>query len=60
MKPADLKRSLAALGWSQAELARRIGAHPNTVSKWMTGKAAVSGAAAAYVEVHVKLREITK
>ena len=28
---------LAELGWSQAELARRLGKRPSQVSKWMTG-----------------------
>jgi transcriptional regulator with XRE-family HTH domain len=27
---------LKALGWSKAELARRVHVHPNTVSNWFT------------------------
>lgn len=30
----EFLEGLKALGWSKAELARRLGIHPNSVSKW--------------------------
>lgn len=38
MPPSQLKAALITLDWSQAELARRIGYAPNTVSRWITGE----------------------
>lgn len=35
MKTADFSHSLATLGWTQAEFARRLGVDPTTVSRWM-------------------------
>jgi transcriptional regulator with XRE-family HTH domain len=35
MKTSDFSHSLAALGWSQAEFARRLGVDPTTVSRWV-------------------------
>ena len=32
-----IAKRLAELGWSQNELARRLGKRPSQVSKWMTG-----------------------
>ncbi|MFZ5783987.1 MAG: helix-turn-helix domain-containing protein [Pseudomonadota bacterium] len=31
---SEFSAALKALGWSKAELARRLGIHPNSVSKW--------------------------
>jgi DNA-binding transcriptional regulator YiaG len=44
-----LRASLRVLGWSGAELARRIDVHGNTVSAWRTGRRALPGAVRAYV-----------
>ena len=30
----DFQGQLELLGWSQAELARRLGIHQNTITKW--------------------------
>jgi transcriptional regulator with XRE-family HTH domain len=38
MKTADFSRSLAMLGWSQAEFARRLGVDPTTVSRWVSAQ----------------------
>lgn len=46
-----LRASLRVLGWSGAELARRIDVHGNTVSAWRTGRRALPGAVRAYVEL---------
>jgi DNA-binding transcriptional regulator YiaG len=35
----DYRTKIAGLGISQSKLARLIGAHPNSVSRWMRGKA---------------------
>jgi len=34
MTGEEMKQALAALGWKQADLARKMGAHRNTVSGW--------------------------
>lgn len=60
MTAAELRQSLDVLGWSQAELARRLKLHQNTVSKWMTGRAKVPGPVAAYVVIRLKLKEIAE
>lgn len=38
MKASDFSHSLAVLGWSQAEFARRFGVDPTTVSRWVSGR----------------------
>jgi transcriptional regulator with XRE-family HTH domain len=35
MKTSAFSHSLAILGWSQAEFARRLGVDPTTVSRWV-------------------------
>lgn len=42
-----MKEILTTLGWSQAELARRIKVRPGSVSRWKT----VPGAVAAYLRL---------
>lgn len=57
MSPEDLHHEVVyRLGWSQAEFADRIGVHPNTVSKWMTGKTEVPGPVVAYVVLAAKVK----
>lgn len=34
MTGEEFKQALSALGWKQADLARKMGAHRNTVSGW--------------------------
>jgi hypothetical protein len=53
---STLTQDLLVLGWSQAELARRVDVHVNTVSKWMTGKSRVPGAVLAYVRLSIKVK----
>ena len=48
---------LKYLGWSKAELARRLGLHPNTISHW--GDEA-PGYALAYLRLAVRVREVAK
>ena len=60
MKPSDLRAELAALGWSQADFAERLGVHVNTVNKWATGKAEIPGPAIAYLILAVKVRDLAK
>lgn len=36
MNVDEFKAALDFLGWSQAELARRLGLHYNSVSKWVS------------------------
>lgn len=58
-KPQVISRfsiQLTKLRWSQAELARRIDVHPNTVSHWVTGKRPIPGAVKAYVDLALKVK----
>jgi len=45
---------LAATGWSQAELARRVGVHKDTVQDWRQGRSTPRGAV--YAELAAELR----
>jgi len=54
MTRGDLKAYLHELGWSQAELARRIKVYPATVSQWKE----VPGAVEAYVRLALEVRKI--
>lgn len=56
----DLAPSLLALGWSQAELARRLGVHINTVSAWATGKVKLPMYAQAYLALAVAISRLLK
>lgn len=38
MSPATLRTHLAAMGWTQRELARRLGIAHNTVARWSLGQ----------------------
>ena len=60
MRPSDIKAELAALGWSQASFADRIGVHQNTVSKWLTGKAQMPGPAIAYLILAAKVTGLAR
>jgi plasmid maintenance system antidote protein VapI len=54
----DLAAKLDALGWSQTQLAERISVHPNTISRWTTGKAEITGPARAYVDLAMKVKAL--
>jgi len=57
-KRPDLRTQLDHLGWSPSDFVRRIGAHRNTVSRWLNGKAQINGAAKAYIELAVRVRSL--
>lgn len=56
MTKDEMKEILTTLGWSQAELARRIQVRPGSVSRWKT----VPGAVAAYLRLAVKTNNLLK
>lgn len=58
VKKFDLDAALSALGWSQAELARRVEVHVNTVSGWSTGRTQMPGPAKAYMTLAMKAKEM--
>lgn len=58
MTPQQLKSSLTILGWSQAELSRRIDYSPNTISRWMTGEIPIPAWMTAYIEAICAIREL--
>ena len=56
MTKGDLKTYLHELGWSQAELARRIKVYPATVSQWKE----VPGAVEAYVKLAIDVKNLSE
>lgn len=58
MSQSQLVDAMKTLGWPQAELARRLHVHVNTVSAWSTGKAKVPAYAAEYLRVLLVAKEI--
>lgn len=54
----DLPAVMASLDWSNAELARRVEVHPNTVSKWITGETRVPGGVRAYLGLLIAVRGV--
>lgn len=53
MSSADLRALRDVLGLTQAELAERIGMHPNSVSRMERGELAISARTAAVVRLLV-------
>lgn len=51
MTAEELLDALDVVGWSQAELSRRLKVHKNTVGDWVAGKYPVPGYAVAFVRV---------
>ncbi len=47
----ELREALFGLGWSQVDLARRLGVHQNAVYLWASGKVEVPG----YVEEYLRM-----
>jgi hypothetical protein len=56
IKPdGDFGALLRQSGLSQTDLARRIAAHPNTVSRWLRGERTVPGAVLAYLSLYIRV-----
>lgn len=53
-----LSQRLHKVGLKQADLARRVGVHPNTVSAWATDKKTMPGAVKAYLDLLAKIKEL--
>ena len=58
MTPDELASVLAQLGWTQAELGRRLGMAPDTMSRWATGKVPMPVWLTAHVGLLLELREL--
>lgn len=56
MTAQALNDALADLGWTGAELARRLGKGPQAVSAWRTGRTAVPR----YVEEYLRVMILAK
>ena len=54
MTKLELLEILAELGWSQNELARRVGVHSSTVSQWKR----VPGPVQAYLRLRVMVERM--
>ena len=59
MTPKDMLDALNAIGWSQADLGRRIKAHPNTISGWATGSHPIPGSVEAYLRLVVAFKAVS-
>ena len=52
MTQIELKKVLLELKWTKAELARRVGLDPHTISRWSE----VPGPVVAYLDLAIKVR----
>jgi plasmid maintenance system antidote protein VapI len=52
MDADELNRTLAQIGWSQHELARRLEVRPDTVRGWVTGRRTVPDNLAEWLRQH--------
>jgi transcriptional regulator with XRE-family HTH domain len=59
MTAADLKRTLKALGWTQAHLAERLGVDLATVSRWANGHLPVPKYAVAFLDLALKVKDFS-
>jgi transcriptional regulator with XRE-family HTH domain len=57
MNADEFKAALRALGWKQADLARRVEVAPTTVSRWIDGDG-VPGPVAAYLGIALQLQRL--
>lgn len=51
----QFRAALKRLGWSHAELARRVDVHANTVSRWLAPGGQIPGPAIAYVALSIQI-----
>jgi transcriptional regulator with XRE-family HTH domain len=59
MTAADLKRTLKALGWTQAHLAERLGVDLATVSRWANGHLPVPKYAVAFLHLAIRVKDFS-
>jgi transcriptional regulator with XRE-family HTH domain len=57
---AEITEKLKELEWSQAELGRRINVTPNSVTKWKSGTRKTPKVVLLYLDMMIKLREMSK
>lgn len=58
MNPEQFKAALKQCGWTQKNLAGRLGLNTDTVSLWATGKSPVPGYVVEYMRVLELARQI--
>lgn len=59
-KAVDLGNLLAQVGWSGAELGRRVAARESTVYNWLHGRARTPGAVIAYLKLIILTQKTAK
>ncbi len=57
MTSPELKQSLKQLGWTQAELARRVKVTPTAVCRWCKNQK-VPGSVVSYIELAMKVKKL--
>ena len=58
MTGLELSAILKELGWSGAELGRRVDVHEKTVSKWRNGHRDVPGPVAVYLNLALAVKRL--
>ncbi len=58
MDANEFRAALKELGISQQQFARDIDTDPTAVNRWANGKSKVSGAAAAYLRLRLKVQTL--
>jgi len=59
MTATDLKRTLKDLGWTQAQLAERLGVDLATVSRWANGHLPVPQYAVAFLDLAMRVKDFS-
>ena len=57
MTSIELRNNLKQLGWTQAELARRVKVTPTAVCRWCKNQK-VPGSVVSYVELAIKVKKL--
>ena len=57
---SSIEEKLEILGWTQKDLIARIEVNKTTVSRWMTGKARIPKIVLLYLDLIIKIKDLSK